>query len=156
MLVANPWFWAFLAALGWGLCTGLVGSRALGRRLRLGISVVLLAEVPRALLPLPFVLQPRIEAGHPVFVAAGAAVLAGSLFFATPVFRIAPFTAPARRRLSRLPGTRAASFPSPAPCPPRMTGPVQPHPGWPDITACERFPRFPGPARHDHEEFYGL
>ena len=104
MLVANPWFWAFLAALGWGLCTGLVGSRALGRRLRLGISLVLLAEVPRALLPLPFVLQPRIEAGHPVFVAAGAAVLAGSLFFATPVFRIAPFTAPAQREPLRTDG----------------------------------------------------
>jgi hypothetical protein len=63
--VANPWFWAFLAALVWGLCTGLVGSRTLGRNLRLGIVLVLLAEVPRALLPLPFVSQPRSKAGLP-------------------------------------------------------------------------------------------
>lgn len=104
MPFADPWFWAFLAALGWGLCTGLVGSRTLGRRLRLGISLVLLAEVPRALLPLPFVSQPRIEAGRPVLVAAGVAVLAGSLVFAAPVFRIAPFTAPAGREPLRTDG----------------------------------------------------
>ena len=104
MSLADPWFWAFLAALGWGLCTGLVGSRTLGRRVRLGVSLVLLAEVPRALLPLPFVSQPRIEAGHPVLVAAGVAVLAGSMFFATPVLRIVPFTAPARREPLRTDG----------------------------------------------------
>ena len=104
MPLADPWFWAFLAALGWGLCTGVVGSRTLGHRPRLGISLVLLAEVPRAVLPLPFISQPRIEAGHPALVAAGAAVLAGSLFFATPVFRIVPFTAPARREPLRTDG----------------------------------------------------
>jgi protein-S-isoprenylcysteine O-methyltransferase Ste14 len=104
MPLADPWFWAFLAAIGWGLCTGLVGSRTLGRRLRLGISLVLLAEVPRALLPLPFVAQPRIEAGRPMLVAAAVAVLAGSLLFATPVFRIAPFTAPAQREPLRTDG----------------------------------------------------
>jgi len=93
-LVADPWFWAFLAALGWGLCTGLVGSRTLGRNLRLGIALVFLAEVPRALLPLPFVSQPRVEAGRPVLIAVGVAVLAASAFFASPAVRIAPFTAP--------------------------------------------------------------
>ncbi len=104
MPLADPWFWAFLAALGWGLCIGLVGSRTLGRRVGLGVSLVLLAEVPRALLALPFVSQPRIEAGRPVLIAVGAAVLAGSLFFATPVFRIVPFTAPAQREPLRTNG----------------------------------------------------
>jgi hypothetical protein len=61
MPLGDPWFWAFLAVLGWGLCTGLVGSRSLGCRLGLGVSLVLLAKVPRALLALPFVPQPRIE-----------------------------------------------------------------------------------------------
>ena len=73
MLLADLWLWAFLAALGWGLCTALVGSRALGRNLRLGVALVLLAEVPRAVLPLPFVSQPRIEAGPPVLIAVGVA-----------------------------------------------------------------------------------
>lgn len=104
MLLADPWLWAFLAALGWGLCTALVGSRTLGRNLRLGIALVLLAEVPRAVLSLPFVSQPRVEAGRPVLIAVGAAVLAGSLFFATPVLRIAPFTAPARHEPLRTDG----------------------------------------------------
>jgi protein-S-isoprenylcysteine O-methyltransferase Ste14 len=102
--LADPWFWAFLAALGWGLCIGLVGSRTWGRSLRLGVALVLLAEVPRALLPLPFVSQPRIEAGRPLLIAAGAVVLAGSLVFATPVLRIAPFTAPAQREPLRTGG----------------------------------------------------
>lgn len=96
MPLTDPWFWAFLAALGWGLCTGLVGSRTWGRSPRLGVALVLLAEVPRAVLPLPFVSQPRIEAGRPVLNAVGVAVLAGSLVFAAPVFRIVPFTAPAQ------------------------------------------------------------
>ena len=104
MPLADPWFWAFLAALGWSLCTGLVGSRRLGRILRLGVSLVLLAEIPRALLPLPFVSQPRIETGRPALIAVGAAVLAGSLFFAAPVVRIVPFTAPARREPLRTDG----------------------------------------------------
>jgi protein-S-isoprenylcysteine O-methyltransferase Ste14 len=104
MPLADPWFWAFLAALGWGLCIGLVGSRTLGHRLRLGISLVILAEVPRALLPLPFVAQARIEAGHFVLVAVGVVVLAGSLVFATPVFRIVAFTAPAQQEPLRTDG----------------------------------------------------
>jgi protein-S-isoprenylcysteine O-methyltransferase Ste14 len=104
MPLGDPWFWAFLAALGWGLCTGLVGSQTWGRRLHLGILLVLLAEVPRALLPLPVVSQPRIEAGRPVLIAAGAVVLAASLLFAAPVFRITPFTAPARREPLRTDG----------------------------------------------------
>jgi hypothetical protein len=36
------------------------------------------------------------RAVHILLAAAGAAVVAGSLVFATPVFHIAPFTAPAR------------------------------------------------------------
>jgi protein-S-isoprenylcysteine O-methyltransferase Ste14 len=54
VLLADPWWWAFLAAFGWGLCTALVGSRTLGRNLPLGIALVLLAEVPRTVLPLPY------------------------------------------------------------------------------------------------------
>jgi protein-S-isoprenylcysteine O-methyltransferase Ste14 len=56
----------------------------------------MLAEVPRVLLPLPFVSQPRLQAGRPVLAAVGV-VLAGSLLFATPVVRIVAFTGPARR-----------------------------------------------------------
>lgn len=100
----DPWFWAFLAAIGWGLAVGAVGTRALGRSLRFGVPVVVLAEVPRVLLPLPLVSQPRLDANGPVLVTLGAAILAGSLCFATPVFRIFAFTGPNRREPLRTDG----------------------------------------------------
>lgn len=104
MPVTDPWFWAFLAATGWALGFGIVGTQALGRSLWFGIPVFLLAEVPRLLLPLPFAHQPRIQASHPALAVAGAAVLAASLVFATPVLRIAPLTGPSRREPLRTGG----------------------------------------------------
>src|ERR1017187_9128373 len=95
----DPWFWAFLAAIGWGLAVGAVGAQIPGRSLRFGVPVVMLAEVPRVLLLLPFVSQPRLGAGRPVLAAVGVAVLAGSLLFATPVVRI--LRSPGRLALSR-------------------------------------------------------
>lgn len=92
----DPWFWAFLAATGWGLAYALVGTEALGRRLGFGIVVFVLAELPRLLLPLPFVSQPRIDPNPFGLVVLGVIVLAGSLLFGTPVFRIVPLTAPSQ------------------------------------------------------------
>jgi protein-S-isoprenylcysteine O-methyltransferase Ste14 len=100
----GPWFWAFLAATGWAAACAIVGTRVPGRSLRFGIPVFLLAEVPRVVLPLPFVVQPRIQAPHTLLITAGAVVLAGSLSFGTPVFRIVPLTAPARREPLRTDG----------------------------------------------------
>src|ERR1035441_2115289 len=77
--LADPWFWALKAAIGWGLAVGAVGTQIPGRCVRFGVPVVMLAEVPRVLLPLPFVSRPRLEAGRPVLAAVGAAVLAGGL-----------------------------------------------------------------------------
>jgi protein-S-isoprenylcysteine O-methyltransferase Ste14 len=105
--LTDPWFWAFLAALGWGLAFGIVGTRTLGRSLGYGVPVFLLAEVPRLLLPLPFVSQPRIEPNPAWLVVGGVLVLAASLFFATPVFRIVPLTAPDHREPLRTDGLYA-------------------------------------------------
>jgi protein-S-isoprenylcysteine O-methyltransferase Ste14 len=102
--LTDPWFWAFLAAIGWGLGAAIVGTQTLGRRLEFGIAVFLLAEVPRILLPLPFVSQPRIEPNPAWLVVVGVVVLAGSLVFATPVFRIVPLTAPDRHEPLRTDG----------------------------------------------------
>ncbi len=103
-ILTDLWFWAFLAAIGWGLAFGTVGTQALGRRLGFGIAMFLLAELPRILLPLPFVSQPRIEPDSPLLVATGIIILAGSLFFGTPVFRIVPLTGPDRREPLRTGG----------------------------------------------------
>jgi protein-S-isoprenylcysteine O-methyltransferase Ste14 len=102
--ISNPWFWAFLAAAGWGLAFGVVGTKSLGRSLGFGIVMFILAELPRILLPLLFVSQPRIQPDSPLLAAAGAIILAGSLYFGTPVFRIVPLTGPDRREPLRTDG----------------------------------------------------
>lgn len=93
-LISDPWFWAFLAAIGWGLAFGMVGTKSLGQSLGFGIVMFVLAELPRILLPLPFVSQPRIELNHALLVVAGSVILVGSLYFGTPVFHIVPLTGP--------------------------------------------------------------
>ncbi len=103
-MLTDPWFWAFLAAIGWGLAFGVVATKTLGRNLGFGIAMFILAELPRILLPLPFVSQPRIEPNPPLLAVAGVVVLAGSLFFGTPVFRIVPLTGPDRREPFRTDG----------------------------------------------------
>ena len=107
MAQADPWFWAFLAAVGWGLGIGIVGTRTLGRSLAFGVAVFVLAEVPRIVLPLPFVVQPRIEPNPTWLVLLGVLILAGSLFFATPVVRIVPLTGPDRSEPLRTDGLYA-------------------------------------------------
>jgi len=102
--LTEPWFWAFLAATGWATCSAIVGTQTPGRSLRFGIPAFLLAEVPRLVLPLPFVSQPRIDAPHLVLITAGSVILAASLLFGTPVFRIVPLTAPDRREPLRTNG----------------------------------------------------
>ena len=103
MQLTNPWFWAFLAMFGWFLGLLVVGSRTFGSRLAFGTVCLVLAEVPRVLLPLPFVEQPRLE-GDPFLPVLGAIILVGSLFFGTPVFRIRPLTRPDSRETLRTDG----------------------------------------------------
>jgi protein-S-isoprenylcysteine O-methyltransferase Ste14 len=105
--LTDPWFWAFLAAIGWGLAFSVVGARTLGRNLGFGIVMFILAELPRIILPLPFVSQPRIEPDPPWLTAAGIVILGGSLFFGTPVFRIVPLTGPNRHETLRTDGIYA-------------------------------------------------
>jgi protein-S-isoprenylcysteine O-methyltransferase Ste14 len=103
-ILTDPWFWAFLAAVGWSAGFGIVSTKTLGRSLGFGIAAVILAELPRLLLPLPFVSQPRLELNHTLLNVAGVVVLAGSLFFGTPVFHIVPLTRPDRHEPLRTEG----------------------------------------------------
>ena len=90
-----PWFWGFLAALGWGAgCGAFFDIATLGRKLEFGIGMCIFAEVPRILLPLPLLAQPRIDPNPPLLVWMGVLIVVGSLFFGTPVFRILPLRAP--------------------------------------------------------------
>jgi len=100
-MLTNPWYWAFLAMLGWFLGMLVVGTRTYGDRLWFGIICLILVELPRIILPLPFVVQSRFEANSPFFTLSGAVILVGSLIFATPVFRIHPLTRPNRNEAFR-------------------------------------------------------
>jgi len=90
----DPWFWAFLAAVGWALAFAVTGTKTPGRSLGFGIFMFILAEIPRVILPLPFVEQPRITSGGPWPAIVGGLILAASVVFGTPVLRIVPLTAP--------------------------------------------------------------
>ncbi len=106
-LLTDPWFWAFLAAIGWALAFAVVGSKTLGRSLGFGIFMFILAELPRILLPLPFVSQPRLAANPAWLLGVGGLIFLGSLYFGTPVFRIVPLTAPDRHETLRTNGLYA-------------------------------------------------
>ncbi len=94
MFITDPWFWAFLATLGWAAAGMGIATRSLGRHLWLGVPVVALVEIPRIVLVLPAIPQPRLQTAAPLFVAVGTAVLVVSLAFGCAAFRIRPFTAP--------------------------------------------------------------
>jgi protein-S-isoprenylcysteine O-methyltransferase Ste14 len=106
-VISDPWFWAFLAAIGWGLAFGVVGTKTLGGKLWYGILMFILAELPRVLLPMPFVSQPRLGLSSPLPIGLGIVIFSGSLFFGTPVFRIVPLTGPDRHEPLRTNGLYA-------------------------------------------------
>ena len=105
--LANPWFWAFLATIGWCMGFGLIGSRTLGRNIGFGIVMLVLAELPRILLPLPFVQQPRFESTFPWLIGLGCFIFISSLLWGTPVLRISPITGPLRQNPLRTDGLYA-------------------------------------------------
>jgi protein-S-isoprenylcysteine O-methyltransferase Ste14 len=92
MFFSDPWFWAFLATIGWAAAGMGIAAPALGHRLWLGMPVVALVEIPRVVLVLPSIPQPRLQG--PLLVALGALVLAVALVFGSAALRISPFTAP--------------------------------------------------------------
>ncbi|NIS80559.1 MAG: hypothetical protein GTO14_10230 [Anaerolineales bacterium] len=83
MFVTNPWFWAFLAMSGWFLGLLVVGSETFGRRPWFGWICIALVEVPRILLPLPFVRQSRLAHTGPLTLVLGGVILVISLTFCT-------------------------------------------------------------------------
>lgn len=107
MLVTNPWFWAFLAMFGWFLGLLVVGSGTFGRRHWFGWICITLVEVPRFLLPLPFVTQPRLAQTGPFMLGLGAVILVVSLTFCSAALRIRPQTGPNRDEPLRTDGLYA-------------------------------------------------
>ena len=93
-VLRDPWFWAFLAMVGWAMGYAVVGTKSLGLRLGFGIVMLLLAEAPRVIISLPFITQSRIPLNPAISIILGTIILVASLFWGTPVVRIKPLTAP--------------------------------------------------------------
>ncbi len=93
-VVINPFFWAFLSAVGWAMGMLTVGSRTVGRYALYGMTGSFLAQVPRIILPLPFVShQPHFSPNGVVFTV-GILLCAMSLFFYFPGLGMKIFTHP--------------------------------------------------------------
>jgi hypothetical protein len=93
-MISNPWFWAFVALLGWIMGYAVVSTKMFGSNLGFGILMLFMAEVPQIIIALPFISQPRIEPNNALFIECGSLILAGSLFCGSPVFSIHPLTRP--------------------------------------------------------------
>ena len=106
----SPFFWAFLAMIGWFLGLVVVGSRTLGNSRLFGVFVVALAEFPRLILPLPFINQPRFGDGL-ILPIVGGIILIVALVFGTPAFLIEPFTRPQKEEALRTTGLYAVVRP---------------------------------------------
>jgi len=96
MPFSNLWFWVFLCVLGWALAAIGWGSKAIGSRPGFGLFVLSLAEIPRFVLVLPFVDQPRISPVPTSLIALGAVVLVISLIFGSAALGIGAITRPDR------------------------------------------------------------
>jgi len=83
-ILTDPFFWAFLATIGWTMGMLTVGSTSIGRYPLYGFTGSMMAQIPRFILPLPWVsAQARFDSPA-VVVAAGVAVLLVSLVFGFP------------------------------------------------------------------------
>lgn len=100
---ANPFFWAFVAMIGWFMGLLVVGSETVGDHTLFGVLTVALAEIPRIILPLPFVNQPRFVDGL-ILPGVGFAALLVALIFGMPALRIQPFTRPREKEALRTTG----------------------------------------------------
>jgi protein-S-isoprenylcysteine O-methyltransferase Ste14 len=92
-VLQDPFFWAFIGMFGLLAGTALVSGIELGRNALLGFAVVMVCDVARIILVLPFCPQPRFEIGVWNWVAGGI-ILAAALVFAVPALSIKWWAAP--------------------------------------------------------------
>jgi len=89
----NPFVWAFLSAIGWAMGMLTVGSPSVGRHMLYGMAGSAMAQIPRWILPLWFIDQPRFEAGIAGIVI-GAALIVVAVLFGFPGLGLAIYTRP--------------------------------------------------------------
>ncbi len=93
MFFNDPFFWAFISMFGLVGCGAVVSGSKLGKYPLFGAIVVIIFDLGRVLLVLPFCEQPRFEFyGLHMFV--GGVIFITGIIFCSPALFIKPVTAP--------------------------------------------------------------
>ena len=93
MFINNPFFWAFISMFGLVGCGAVVSGSKLGKYPFFGAIVVLIFDLGRVVLVLPFCEQPRFEFSGFHMIVGGFIFIVGILF-CSPALSIKPVTAP--------------------------------------------------------------
>lgn len=95
MTVLNdPFFWAFLSAVGWAMGMLTVGSPTVGRYMAYGMVGSAMAQIPRIILPLPFVADPLRFRPPAALVVIAVILCLVALYFAFPGLGLKIYTRP--------------------------------------------------------------
>jgi protein-S-isoprenylcysteine O-methyltransferase Ste14 len=89
----DPFFWAFISMFGLVGCGAVVSGSKLGQYPLFGAIVVIIFDLGRVLLVLPFCPQPRFEILGIHSLIGGFIFIVG-IIFCTPALKIKPITAP--------------------------------------------------------------
>lgn len=89
----NPFFWALLSMFGFVGACAVVGNKKLGNQPLFGIVIVIIVDLGRFILVLPFCEQPRFDLNGWQWLVGGIILVIG-LLFCFPAFFIRPFTSP--------------------------------------------------------------
>ena len=93
LVFQDPFFWAFVGMFGLLVGTALVSGTKLGTNALLGFAVVMVCDVARVILVLPFCHQPRFDIGVWNWITGGI-ILAVAVVFAVPALSIKWWAAP--------------------------------------------------------------
>jgi protein-S-isoprenylcysteine O-methyltransferase Ste14 len=99
----DPFFWAFIGMFGLLAGTAAVSGTKLGRYAPLGFLIVMVCDLARVLLVLPFCPQPRFEIGVWNWIAGGI-ILAVAMVFGAPALSIRWWSAPTQQMVLKTTG----------------------------------------------------
>jgi len=102
-ILTNPFFWAFTGMFGMLVGVALISGIKLGQNALLGFATILISDVSRIVLVLPFCVQPRFEIGVWNWILGGTILTAG-MVFALPALSIDWRTAPRSKMILKTNG----------------------------------------------------
>ncbi len=103
MVLSDPFFWAFISAFSLAIGLAMVAGIKPGSNSLLGFAVIIVNDLSRIVLVLPFCIQPRFEIGVFNWIAGGI-VLAIALAVGVPALSINWRTAPDNKTVLKTDG----------------------------------------------------